>query len=289
MLGAASVVVLRALYFGCILALIGGVTMLRLTTGTDVASVTARQVSRLERWTVVALGPILLFRLIEQSAAFADPGQSWTALAPVILRHTPWGLGWALAVLGTLVIGWEALRRGGPHAWHIAAGTLGLVLSLPLSGHAIGAERYTTATIIADILHITGAGLWAGSLGLVVALLRGTTNGAAVSTVIERFSPLALSSAAVLALSGTFAAWQHVGTWPLLIGSSYGLVLLAKLGAVGSMSLVGAYNWQVSRPALRRTGSTSQLRRLSVWEVGAALVVLLLTAVLVHLPLPGDA
>ena len=50
----------------------------------------------------------------------------------------------------------------------------------------------------------------------------------------------------------------------------------------------GAYNWKRVLPLLGTATATSRLRRSTSVELAAALIVLLITAVLVATPMPGD-
>ena len=56
-----------------------------------------------------------------------------------------------------------------------------------------------------------------------------------------------LLSVVVLILAGFCMAWFYVGTWNGLYGTSYGLLLLAKIYLLLLMILMGAGNWIVVR------------------------------------------
>jgi putative copper resistance protein D len=80
-------------------------------------------------------------------------------------------------------------------------------------------------------------------------------------------------------LAGIFMAWFYVGTWNGLYGTSYGVLLMAKIYLLLVMLLMGAGNWSVVRqlntnpqPLLAR------LRRFAEAEVGLGFTAILAAA-----------
>ena len=119
-------------------------------------------------------------------------------------------------------------------------------------------------------IHRFAAGMWIGTLFvLVVAGL--------LDLVVDTFTPLALGSFAILGASGVWTAWTHLKRIDALWTTPYGYALIAKLCVVAIVVALGAFNWR------RRA---AELRRSATWELAAAGVVLLITAVLVSLPSP---
>lgn len=112
--------------------------------------------------------------------------------------------------------------------------------------------------------------------------------GPMVAALINAFSPIALASAAIVTLTGVFAAWLHVGHLINLWGTRYGITLLLKLGVLGVVALTGFYNWRFVQPTLGTDGATVHLRRSARVEVAVAILVLLVTAVLVATPTSMD-
>ncbi len=95
----------------------------------------------------------------------------------------------------------------------------------------------------------------------------------------RRYSSMALLSVAVLVLAGIYMAWFYVGTWNGLYGTSYGVLLLAKIYLLLVMLLMGTGNWMVARrlntdpqPLLAR------LRRFAEAEIGLGFTVILAAA-----------
>ena len=47
--------------------------------------------------------------------------------------------------------------------------------------------------------------------------------------MILNFSALAAIAVGILTASGTYLAWRHIGSWTLLVGTAYGLMLVYKV------------------------------------------------------------
>jgi copper transport protein len=128
-----------------------------------------------------------------------------------------------------------------------------LLATFALSGHA-AAQPAPFLPVLADWLHLLGTSLWIGGLfqfGLllpVVSRLESTQRIAVLAMLIARFSPLALFSVLVLAVTGTYAALLHMSSWTELWTTSYGQTLLVKLVVFGGLLGLGAYNMLVVRP-----------------------------------------
>ena len=84
------------------------------------------------------------------------------------------------------------------------------------------------------MLHLFGGAIWIGGLtGLLLLALPGgvpaAERGAFWSAVIRRFSAVAMSSVAAIALSGLFLYWEHVDGPGQLLTTMYGRVLGVKI------------------------------------------------------------
>lgn len=209
-----------------------------------------------------------------------------------ILFETWWGIGLlgqlAFAALGTFAFGAVPGRR----AWATAVpATLLLSVTPALSGHAV-AEVRPVLGVTLDTLHVLAGGVWLGTLTILVALaipaLRDAAARLALHGLLVRFSRVALTSAAIVALTGVYAAWVHVGSWHALWSTPYGDALVRKLWAVSVALILGAINWRVAVPRLT-LGGAQRFAASGTAEVIVALLIYLFTAVLVGRPLPVDA
>jgi copper transport protein len=105
---------------------------------------------------------------------------------------------------------------------------------------------------------------------------------------VPRFSSLALLSVAVLLLAGTVNGYLQVRALRGLWETDYGLLLMAKVGLVLPLLVLGAYNNRRAVPRLRRQLASALERRRFVRAAGAELALMTavvgVTAVLVAEP-----
>ena len=184
---------------------------------------------------------------------------------------------------------------------------------------ALAAQRMRTAWIIAGItgvvyalrnittgrwfsmvnpLHEVAASLWIGTLA--VMLIAGISvvfrpavpsdeRGWLVAEMVNRFSPLALSAATLLGITGVTTAWRHLKHLNALWTSPYGFALDAKLCVVAIVVVLGAWNWRRMRPKLGDETGARAIARSASAELSFAAIVLAITALLVSLPSPGPS
>ena len=256
--------------------------------------------ARLGLWGAGLVGIAAVLRLVAQSYAMHGAEGALSAeLVGVMLRQTSWGWGWMLQVAAAIAatVGFVMARRGGSRTgWTLASvGALVLAFTPALASHAAASPRLTGLAIVSDGLHVLGAGGWLGSLAVVLAAgipaafaLPADERGRAVADLINAFSPTALAFAGLVAATGLFAAWLHVGGIPALWQTTYGKLLLGKLAVLSVVVGTGAYNWLRVRPSLGSTEAAARIRRSSTLEVVVGVLVLVITAVLVATPAGAD-
>ncbi|WP_371616781.1 copper resistance protein CopC [Streptomyces sp. NBC_00454] len=113
----------------------------------------------------------------------------------------------------------------------------GIAATWALAEHASTGLQPALAMPV-DILHLLAVATWLGGLtALLVALHKvpGIERAA-----IRRFSTVAFVSVLVLAATGTYQSWRQVGSWSALTGTSYGQLLLVKLGLVGVLVAIAS-------------------------------------------------
>ena len=325
--GAESVVyvIIRWVQFVALLLLIGAVSFHTFVLGflhrdprseaqpneTALIDAADTRAARVGYAAALALIITLLARLTAQSYAMHGALSPFNpALTGPMLARTMWGWGWLLQLTGVVVAGIGLHRARVPRSvlasgsalrpnhvsWRMAGlGAVLLAFSPGLSSHAAAAPQFRLLAMLADGLHVLGASSWLGTLSIV--LLAGLSTvagdnspraGAFVRDLINAFSPVALVSAGIATTTGVFAAWLHVGTIPNLWSTRYGLTLLVKLSVLGIVALTGFYNWRFVQPKLGAPDATAHLKRSALVEVGVAVIVLLVTAVLVASPTSMD-
>lgn len=178
-----------------------------------------------------------------------------------------------------------AMVRAGP-GWPLAAAA---IVAGSLRAAFIG--KWTS---VVNPVHELAAGLWIGSLFVLVAagltsLLRHEPRdrrGAIAADMVNRFSPLALTMGPVVVVFGVITAWRHLHVLSNLWSTPYGYTLIAKLCVVALVFGLGAWNWRRQRPTLGSESAAVSIRRSATAELTVAAFVLLITAVLVSLPAP---
>ena len=241
-----------------------------------------------------AVGLVLVHPLIllDQIILFRDPFSPFWGELDLLVTGTTWGRMWQLqllaGILAVVAFGIVRAGRGTRISWWFAADvTLFCAIIPALSGHSAGTDRFQVLAIGADALHVIAAGTWLGTLGALVlvvgvAVRRGAAASDLLPGAVAAFSPLALISATTVAGTGLFAAWLHVETLGGLFGSTYGRILLLKVGLGGVAAVLGAYNWKRLTPRLGSPeGAKAFMGSSARSELVMGLVVLLLTAVLV--------
>ncbi|MDX3069247.1 copper resistance protein CopC [Streptomyces sp. ND04-05B] len=108
----------------------------------------------------------------------------------------------------------------------------GLAASWAMAEHASTGIQ-TGISMPVDILHLLAVAAWLGGLAtLLVALFRAPADAQIETEAVRRFSRVAFASVLVLTATGIYQSWRQVGTWSALTGTSYGQLLLAKIGLV---------------------------------------------------------
>ena len=243
-----------------------------------------------------------LARLLAQSIALNGFDGMLDSSRLGILMGTKWGRGWLAQLVATVaaLYGFSIAKRRTAAAstirvgW-IVVGIAAVVLAFTpaFASHAAASPRLRSLAMVFDGLHVTGAAGWVGSLVLVIAAgipaalaLREERRGSAVADLINAFSPTALVFAGLVASTGLFAAWLHVGGFAALWQAKYGNLLLAKLTVLSVATLTGAYNWLRVKPTLGTIEAAARIRRSATVELVVTVVVVLITAVLVATPPP---
>jgi putative copper export protein len=99
---------------------------------------------------------------------------------------------------------------------------------------------------------------------------------------------VALPGAALLLLSGVIATALKLTDVRDLWTETWGRYVLVKTALVVPVVALGAVNWRRLGPRLALADSVPALRRSLIIELLLAVLVLLITAVLVVTPLPGE-
>lgn len=133
------------------------------------------------------------------------------------------------------------------------------------SGHA-GTSSLAPLATASLSLHVLGVSVWLGGLVMLAGFaLR--SDAPELRRILPRWSLTAIGAVTVIVATGIFQSWREVRSWGALTGTTYGQLLLIKIGLVALMLAVGlASNRWVARryrtvvlaaqdaPAARRAG-----------------------------------
>jgi putative copper resistance protein D len=185
--------------------------------------------------------------------------------------------GCAVVVLACAV---ARVRRPGavPALVPLVLSVAGVALA-PMTGHALAEDQ--GFTVVATMLHAGAAALWVGGLGALLVLV--APHGALLDGVLPRYSTLAGDCLIVLVISGVFTTAVRLGGWAPLVGTGYGLLILAKAVLLVALAGLGG----LARRRLH-TGRRPVLRWAGV-EVVVMAVVIGVAATLSQTPPPGTA
>ncbi|MFF4080616.1 copper resistance CopC/CopD family protein [Streptomyces sp. NPDC001777] len=118
----------------------------------------------------------------------------------------------------------------------IAAGIAG---TWALAEHASAGLQPGIAMPV-DVLHLLAVAAWLGGLVALLVALHKTPDIDA--TAVRRFSRVAFGSVLVLTATGIYQSWRQVGTWSALTGTTYGQLLLVKVGLVGALVAIAFFS-----------------------------------------------
>jgi copper transport protein len=174
------------------------------------------------------------------------------------LGETRYGTSWlvragvTVAGLGAAFVGLRTASRA--MLW--AAGLLAFALPFTISVNAhVVAEAGNVPGTLIDGLHFVAAGLWIG--GLAVLLFGQRREGERLdATAFRRFSPIAIGAVTALVATGVIAWLIVLGDLHATVDSTYGRLVLVKVGLLLPMLALGAVHFSRGRRA--RSASSAQ-------------------------------
>ncbi len=167
---------------------------------------------------------------------------------------------WALPILAVIVMGASVMTN------HAASRLTGRPLLIALSS-----------------VHELATGFWIGGLPFLVLALYRAKDLTTRWYITERFSRMALISVGFLVLSGTIMSVLYIGSWGAVLGTAYGVMVLAKATMLGALLVLGGVNFLLLRNTTKEH-ALPRLRRLIEAEVGIGITVILTAASLTSQP-----
>jgi len=234
-------------------ALIGAVVLdLAVLPQSSPEVATARR--RLGRWIVgwavmvlLASGAALIVRATTMAGGRLDLAMR---AIPTVLTHTHFGAIWIarLTSVGAFLVVWHLPFRLARFIGLLLV--LGVSLTTSLTGHAADWGSLTVSVFF-DWVHVAASGIWVGGLFGLVAMHSGSIWPRQITgTVARQFSRLAGACLLLVVLTGIYNAWVQVPFASALWTTSYGRILLAKIGVVLTIIWIGGLNRFTIVPAL---------------------------------------
>ncbi|MFJ7748156.1 copper resistance protein CopC [Peribacillus sp. NPDC097295] len=164
--------------------------------------------------------------------------------------------------------------------------SLVLVSSLMVCKAFIGHTTDTTHqywAVSMDFLHIVSMALWLGGLLAILVILPKSYNPKVTDdnktfywSVIQKFSSWAILFVIVLIVSGIYSSFQHVPTLYSLLHTTYGQLLLGKIGLMLIMIGFGALHLVRGKRKTKKLGLSTGI------EFSIGIMVLLIAALLTN-------
>ena len=218
-------------------------------------------------WTL-STAAVLIFSYVDTAGQQAYSGDFSAQLAQYITQVDAgrlWTLNLALAAIAAMLV--FSVRSYAGVATAFVIGVLALV-PLALMGHSSEAAGHTQAVNSLG-LHLLSVTLWLGGLVALSLLAPKLTGRSDLQSVIQRYSTIALLSAALIVYSGIVNATLRVHTladW----SQPYGLLIVAKI--ILTVLLIGAGYWH-RRSVIGRLRDGAARRR-EFWRLVGGEVVL---------------
>jgi copper transport protein len=171
----------------------------------------------------------------------------------------------------------------------------------PLTGHP-SASPVAGVSVVVDAVHLAAMAVWLGGLVMLLAFLLPRANERELGAILPIWSRWAAAAVGALILAGTTQAIIEVGSFGGLINTTYGRLILIKVGLAALVIAVAAYARRWVRratavpddpgPDADDGGGTATatvtgvrtLRRAVGVELAVTAVILGFTAVLVQIP-----
>jgi putative copper resistance protein D len=269
-------VLLRALTLSLEALTLGGVIFLLMIATPRSAEASAREAARrFGGWAALGLAVAQMLATAESAAMLmGESGVSFHDVASADFFFADV----AIIVAALLLFFLSRRRAGNPGFVNPLLALVILTGSVALS-HAASRLDHRLLLLVLTAAHHLGSAAWIGAMPFLLVAMRRSADAARLHALVRRFSTMAMASVAVLILAGVGMACFYVGSWSGLYGTSYGLLVLAKVYVLMLILALGGSNYFL----LRQTRHEAQpllmrLRRFSEAEIGLGFTAILIGA-----------
>ncbi|HEY7597206.1 MAG TPA: cytochrome c oxidase assembly protein [Actinophytocola sp.] len=159
------------------------------------------------------------------------------------------------------------------------------IVPVAVTGHSSAGGQHDLATN-SLLFHLVAASLWVGGLVALLVFGRRVTTGPALKLAATRFSATALVCWVTMAVSGVLNAWVRLPVADLFT-TSYGLLVVAKIGALLVLGGFGYLQRKKGVRAIVEGGTSGALVRLAAVEVLVMCLTIGIASALSRTPPPG--
>lgn len=239
-LGLAAIVTKFALYLGVMSAV--GVVLATFLFRLDRTRLVAAT------FAILGLGATILGFSLSGANLTGDIGGMIDPEMLGLLWMTPVGSAFVLRIVGLCLL-ITGLFFGRIGQWISVLGGCIAIWSFGHIGHVSGLEDWRLD--IALMLHLLAVALWIGILIPLKRLASPPQTHLMAAHVGHRFGVVASFTVPVLIIVGGYMGYQLVGSWPALLQTGYGQVLIIKVLLVGALLGLAVVNKLRFIPALR--------------------------------------
>ena len=168
-------------------------------------------------------------------------------------------------------------------SWALPVLTVVIMAASVMTNHAASRLEGRPLLITLSSVHELATGFWIGGLPFLVLGLYRAKDLDTRWYITERFSRMALLSVGALAISGLILSVIYIGSWQAVLGTAYGIMVLAKITMLGALLILGGVNFLLLRN-YPKDQVMPRLRRLIEAEVGIGITVILTAASLTSQP-----
>ncbi|WP_250001551.1 copper resistance CopC/CopD family protein [Actinoplanes sp. M2I2] len=168
-------------------------------------------------------------------------------------------------------------------------GVLGVaaLATWPLTGHPT-ASPVAGVSVVVDAIHLAAMAVWLGGLVMLVAFLLRKADERELGAILPIWSRWAATAVAALIVAGVVQALIEVSSLDGLFFTTYGRLILVKVGLVAIVLGAAWYSRRLVRSKVAE-GKPSGLRRVVWAELAVTAVVLGVTSALVQIAPPRSA
>ena len=163
---------------------------------------------------------------------------------------------------------------------------VGAIATWPLTGHPT-ASPVAGVSVVVDAIHLAAMAVWLGGLVMLVGFLLRRANQKELAAILPIWSRWAATAVAALIIAGSVQALIEVASFKGLVNTTYGRLILVKIGLAALVIAVAAYSRNLVRNQADR--SPGVLRRVVIAELAVTAIVLGVTSALVQIAPPRSA